>query len=190
MRLPALIAALVLGAGATLAAEGWHWSIPDWLPPPPVPDDNPMTAAKVDLGRHLFYDARLSADGTVACASCHDQAMGFAVGRTTAIGLGGTLGHRNAPGLANVGYLPVLTWGNPLIDTLERQALIPMFGTAPVEMGGAGQEQVIFDRLSADPHLQRGLCRCLPPPPRAGPVHDHPRTGRLSAHAHRGKLPL
>ena len=151
MRAPLAVAALAFLAGAALAADGWHWAIPAWLPPPPVPADNPMTEAKVALGRHLFYDARLSLDGTVACASCHDQAKGFSDGRETAIGIQGAEGRRNAPGLANVAYLPVLTWGNPLITSLEQHALIPMFGTAPVEMGGAGAEKAIFDRLAADP---------------------------------------
>ncbi len=152
MRAPLALVALAFVAGAALAAEDWHWAIPAWLPPPPVPADNPMTDAKVDLGRHLFYDARLSLDGTVACASCHEQSKGFSDGRVTAIGIQGTEGRRNAPGLANVAYLPVLTWGNPLITSLEQHALIPMFGTAPIEMGGEGAEKAIFDRLATDPY--------------------------------------
>ena len=148
----ALLATLALCAGVATAADGWRWSIPDWLPAPVVPEDNPMSQAKVDLGRHLFYDARLSADSTVACASCHDQARGFSDGRATAIGIGGAEGARNAPGLANVAYLPVLTWGNPLIGSLEQHALIPMFGTAPVEMGAAGREKALFAAIAADPY--------------------------------------
>lgn len=165
MRAALLAAALALGAGAALAAEGWQWSIPDWLPPPPVPEDNPMTAARVDLGRHLFHDARLSADGTVACASCHVQAMGFADGRRVGVGLAGTVGIRNAPGLANVGYLPVLTWGNPLIDSLERHALIPMFGTSPVEMGSAGLEAEVMARLAVDPYYAGAFPAAFPDRP-------------------------
>lgn len=165
MRKSLLAAALALGAGAAGAAEGWQWSIPDWLPPPPVPEDNPMGAAKVDLGRHLFHDARLSADGTVACASCHVQAMGFADGRAVGIGIAGTVGIRNAPGLANVGYLPVLTWGNPLIDSLERHALIPMFGTPPLEMGSAGQEAAVMARLAEDPYYAGAFPAAFPDRP-------------------------
>ncbi len=158
----ALVTALALCAGAALAADGWHWSIPDWLPAPRVPEDNPMSAAKVDLGRHLFYDARLSADGSVACASCHEQALGFADGRATAIGIDGETGTRNAPGLANVAYLPVLTWGNPMIESLEQHALIPMFGTSPVEMGGAGKETAIFAAISADPYYATAFPAAFP----------------------------
>lgn len=159
---PALTVALALVAGAALADDGWRWSIPDWLPPPPVPEDNPMSAAKVDLGRHLFYDARLSADGTVACASCHDQARGFTDGRATAVGIGGETGQRNAPGLANVAYLPVLTWANPMLDRLEVHALIPMFGTSPLEMGAAGQEAAIFATLAADPYYATAFPQAFP----------------------------
>lgn len=153
---------LALVASTALADEGWRWSIPDWLPPPPVPDDNPMSAAKVDLGRHLFYDARLSADGTVACASCHDQAKGFSDGRTTAVGIGGEVGQRNAPGLANLGYLPVLTWANPMLDRLELHALIPMFGTSPLEMGAAGLESRLFATIAADPYYAEAFPLAFP----------------------------
>ena len=156
------MAALALIAGVALAADVWRWSIPDWLPAPRVPDDNPMSAASVELGRHLFYDARLSADGTVACASCHDQAKGFADGRATSVGIGGAKGARNAPGLANVAYLPVLTWGNPMIDSLEGHALIPLFGTSPLEMGAAGQEQAIFAALAADPYYAKAFPAAFP----------------------------
>jgi cytochrome c peroxidase len=141
---------LVTAAHAA-AGEPFRWPLPAWMPPPPVPEDVTMTPALVDLGRHLFYDARLSADGTVACASCHVQALAFTDGRPFAEGVHGTPGKRNSPSLANVGYMPTLTWANPHFTTLEFQALTPMFGTEPVEMGLAGQEAVLFARLDADP---------------------------------------
>ena len=166
MRRLALGAAVSLMAGAALAlADGYVWPLPAWMPPPPVPADNPMSAAKVELGRHLFYDARLSADGTVACASCHDQARAFTDGRTTAIGIHGTQGAKNAPSLANAGYFPVLTWANPHMTTLEFQALVPIFGEAPEEMGAAGREDEIFARLAADPVYQAGFAAAFPDQP-------------------------
>lgn len=134
---------------AILAA--FRWPMPAWMPPPPVPEDITMTPELVDLGRHLFYDARLSADGRIACASCHQQALAFSDGRRVAVGAHGTEGRRNAPSLANVGYMPTLTWANPHVTTLEFQALLPLFGTEPVEMGLAGQEAALFARLAADP---------------------------------------
>ncbi len=147
-RLAALLAPALIAAGPALA---WSWDIPAWLPPPAVPADNPMTAAKVELGRRLFYDARLSVDGTVACASCHAQERGFTDGRVTGEGVGGAQGRRNAMALGNAAYMPTLGWANPTTTSLERHALIPIFGEAPVEMGMAGREAALFARLAADP---------------------------------------
>ncbi len=146
---------LALASGLAMVRAGdtpaYRWAIPAWLPPPPVPADNPMTPAKVELGRHLFYDARLSRDGTIACMSCHLPEHGFADRRPLAVGIGGAKASRNAMGLTNVGYLPVLTWANPNLKSLEFQALIPIFGEHPVEMGMAGRETALFARLRADP---------------------------------------
>ena len=55
--------------------DAFRWPMPAWMPPPPVPEDITMTPDLVDLGRHLFYDARLSVDGQTACASCHQQEL-------------------------------------------------------------------------------------------------------------------
>ncbi|WP_068306729.1 methanobactin export MATE transporter MbnM [Pararhodobacter sp. CCB-MM2] len=146
-------------------AQAWVWTLPSWMAAPPVPADVVMTDALVDLGRHLFYDARLSSDGTIACASCHQQSAGFSDGRVTAIGVDGTEGRRNAPGLANVGYMPTLTWVNPHFDTLEFQALTPLFGTDPDEMGNAGREATMFAGLSADPYYEVAFPRAFPDRP-------------------------
>jgi cytochrome c peroxidase len=159
------VAGLALAAPLTLAAEPYSWPIPAWMPAPPVPDDNPMSTAKVELGRHLFYDARLSADGTVACVSCHVQDRAFTDGREVPIGINGTPGIRNAPGLANVGYLPLLTWANPHMDSLEFQALMPLFGDNPDEMGNNGQEAALFARLAADTYYQTAFAAAFPDRP-------------------------
>ena len=71
--------------------KAWLWDLPKGFPVPRVPADNPMTVAKVELGRHLFYDARLSVNGTQSCASCHKQELAFTDGR--AVGLGATWGN-------------------------------------------------------------------------------------------------
>jgi cytochrome c peroxidase len=159
------VAGLALAAPLTLAAEPYSWPIPAWMPAPPVPDDNPMSTAKVELGRHLFYDARLSADGTVACVSCHVQDRAFTDGREVPIGINGTPGIRNAPGLANIGYLPLLTWANPHMDSLEFQALMPLFGDNPDEMGNNGQEAALFARLAADTYYQTAFAAAFPDRP-------------------------
>jgi cytochrome c peroxidase len=176
---------LILGASAVLAAvflprdevpvettaarptilDAFRWPMPAWMPPPPVPDDITMTPELVDLGRHLFYDARLSVDGQTACASCHQQELAFSDGRPVGVGAHGTVGHRNSPSLANVGYMPTLTWANPHFTTLEFQALVPMFGTEPVEMGMAGQEEALFARLAADPYYAEAFPASFPDRP-------------------------
>ncbi len=154
MRCGRFLALLFAFAGAGIAQaqppEAYRWQLPSWLPPPAVPADNPMSKAKVDLGRHLFYDKRLSLDGSMSCASCHQQARAFTEARATSMGVTGEQHSRNAMSLANVAYLPVLTWANPLLRKLEHQVLIPMFGEAPVEMGLAGREQALFGRLASD----------------------------------------
>lgn len=163
---PLVMACLALsGAGG----QAWFWDLPAWVPPPLVPPDNPMTPAKVELGRHLFHDPRLSADGSLSCASCHHQDKAFTDGLATAAGVTGERGTRSAMGLANVAYLPTLTWANPQLTSLEVQALIPLFGEHPVEMGMAGREQELFNRLQADARYQHLFARAFPAEARLGP---------------------
>lgn len=131
--------------------SAWAWALPPGFPTPVVPDDNPMSAAKVELGRHLFYDIRLSGNGTQSCASCHEQARAFTDGRALAEGSTGAMHPRNAQTLANVVYNATLTWANPGLVELERQIVIPMFGDAPIELGIAGYEDEVLARFSADP---------------------------------------
>lgn len=144
---------LAVAAFVALTAQqaAYRWQIPEWLPPPVVPADNPMSEAKVELGRHLFYDRRLSRDGSMSCATCHQQARAFADDRSTPSGITSERHPRNSMSLANVGYLPVLTWANPAVTRLEHQALIPLFGETPVEMGLAGAEIELFARITAEP---------------------------------------
>lgn len=159
LALRVLIVAVALGCAP---ARAYDWGLPRWVPEPVVPADNPMTAAKVELGRFLFYDTRLSSDGTVSCATCHQQARAFTDGRARPVGVHGTPGVRSAMGLANVAYLPVLTWANPTQRRLETQALVPLFGSRPVEMGLEGQEQALFARLRADPSYRERFARAFP----------------------------
>jgi cytochrome c peroxidase len=129
----------------SLASTSWVWSLPTGMPAPRVPTANPMSTAKADLGRHLFYDTRLSGNGTQACASCHQQDKAFTDGRARAVGSTGEGHPRNAQGLANVAYHPTLTWANPGQTSLEQQMQVPLFGTSPVEMGinDANQDAVL-----------------------------------------------
>lgn len=156
-----VIAVLLLGIGGA-HAEDYVWRIPEWLPKPAVPQGNAMSMAKVELGRHLFYEKRLSLDGTFSCATCHRQELAFTDGRARSVGVTGEIHPRSAMSLANVAYNPVLTWANPLLKMLENQALVPMFNEQPVEMGLTGREPVVLALLNADP-LYRELTKAAFP---------------------------
>jgi cytochrome c peroxidase len=102
------------------------------------------------LGRRLFYDTRLSINQTTSCASCHQQALAFTDGRPRAVGATGELHPRASMSLVNAAYLSRLTWANPLLEHLEDQALTPMFGDQPLEMGLGGHEDLLVDLLRSD----------------------------------------
>ena len=130
------------GGGGSTASDvsasspaAWTWALPSGFPTPAVPGDNLMSAAKVDLGRFLFYDKRLSGNGTQACAGCHFQDKAFTDGLAVSRGSTGEFTARNAQPLGNVAYNPTLTWANPSLVVLERQMEVPLFGETPVEMG-------------------------------------------------------
>lgn len=144
------LALLVLGCGPE-SPPPYEWDLPPGFPVPRVPEDNPMSEAKVELGRFLFYDTRLSGNQTQSCASCHQQALGFTDGRPNGIGSTGEVHPRSAMGLTNIAYAARLTWANPVLDLLEQQAMAPMFGEAPVELGLSGLEAELIARLERDP---------------------------------------
>jgi cytochrome c peroxidase len=91
----------------------------------PVPEDNPLTVEKIELGRRLFSDRRLSRDRTIACASCHDPARAFSDRRAKAVGVFGRQGRRNAPALINRGYGRAFFW-DARASSLEEQVLKPI----------------------------------------------------------------
>ncbi|MDY0071641.1 MAG: di-heme enzyme [Thauera sp.] len=137
---------------AIAATTIWSWSLPTHVPEPRVPENNPMSAAKVELGRRLFYDTRLSGNGTMSCASCHQQQRAFTDGRPLSVGSTGERTHRNALGLANSAWHATYNWANPALVSLEQQMEIPLFGDDPIEMGvNDANRQEILDRLRNDP---------------------------------------
>jgi cytochrome c peroxidase len=97
-----------------------------------IPPDNPQAPDKITLGEKLFFDGRLSADGTVACSTCHDPARAFTDGRPTSIGINGRVGQRNAPTILNALYNKSQFWDGR-VKTLEEQAALPIVN--PNEMG-------------------------------------------------------
>jgi len=131
------------------------WHLPAGFPRPQVPADNPMTEAKVELGRYIFYDKRLSGNGTFSCESCHFQDKAFTDGKALAIGATGQTHPRNSQSLVNIGYYSALTWANPVVTELERQHLVPMFGEFPVELGMTGHEEEVLNRFKTDSMYQR-----------------------------------
>lgn len=136
---------------ATYVKSDYPWDLPAWMPKPLDPRDNPTTPAKVELGRRLFYDTRLSVNRSRSCASCHRQELAFTDGLIVSPGALGHLTVRNSMSLANVAYAPVLTWSNPLLHTLEQQILVPLTGQEPVEMGMAGMDAELLSRLRDEP---------------------------------------
>ena len=149
------LALLVAIAGIVAACSAddstpWVWNLPAGFPSPVVPADNPLTQEKAELGRHLFYDVRLSGNETQSCASCHQQALAFSEDRRTAVGSTGEAHRRNSMTLVNVAYNSTYTWAHSGIDTLERQILIPLFGERPIELGATDNEQEILARLRDD----------------------------------------
>jgi cytochrome c peroxidase len=97
-----------------------------------IPTDNPQTPEKVALGQQLFFDAHLSADGTIACSTCHDPARAFTDGKAVSAGIGGRVGQRNSPTILNALYNTTQFWDGRAV-TLEQQAALPIVNS--VEMG-------------------------------------------------------
>lgn len=131
VRLAPLAAAgwLVLAACAACAAE--PGSVPAGLKPLSVPANNPQSALKVELGKQLYFDKRLSRDNSIACASCHDPKKGWSNDERFATGVRGQVGGRSAPSIINAAYYPLQFWDGRA-DELEGQALGPIQN--PIEM--------------------------------------------------------
>lgn len=168
------------GSGADPTPDGeWVWDLPAGIPVPRVPADNPMSVEKVELGRHLFHDVRLSGNLTQSCATCHVQALGFTDGRPRGVGSTGEIHPRGSMALANIAYASTLTWANPNLTRLEDQALLPLFGDDPVELGMGGREEELLDRLRAEPVYRRLFPAAFPG--EADPFSIHSITRALAA---------
>ncbi|MEX2188991.1 MAG: cytochrome c peroxidase [Pirellulales bacterium] len=135
-RIPCLL--LLLASAATTspattspAAAAEAVKPPAGLAALPVPSDNPLTEAKIELGKQLYFDPRLSRDNTVSCASCHDPAKGWSNGEAVATGIGGQKGGRSAPTIVNSAYQHFQFWDGRAAE-LEGQALGPIQN--PIEM--------------------------------------------------------
>jgi cytochrome c peroxidase len=134
----ALIVGILAAAPTSLAAID---QVPLGLTPVPVPAANPLTDAKVALGKELFFEPGLSSNGTVSCASCHVPSLAFADRLPLSKGVKGYVGLRNAPTIFNVAYSPRLMWDGRALG-LEDQSLYPLMH--PREMSSTPQRAVEF----------------------------------------------
>jgi len=156
---------LALCLGVRASADDYKWNLPEGFGPPPVPTSNPMTTAKVELGRYLFYDQRMSGNGKQACASCHMQRFAFTDRRPRAIGSTGQIHPRSSMSLVNVAYSKTLTWSNPNLTTLEDQMRVPIFGTNPVELGLDTDGATFLKIARSDKRYQELFQRAYPSDP-------------------------
>jgi cytochrome c peroxidase len=107
---------------------------PDYFPAEQaMPADNPLTTQGVELGRMLFYEKKLSLDGTISCASCHQQQKAFTDGRQFSPGVAGKLGTKNAMALANMHWQNRFFWDGRATN-LEEQAIIPIEDTLEMNL--------------------------------------------------------
>ncbi|MHC5110307.1 MAG: cytochrome-c peroxidase [Planctomycetota bacterium] len=117
------------------------------LPPVPVPDDNPQTEAKIELGKLLFFDPRLSADQSISCSTCHAPNRGWADGRQLARGLGGKTLARHTPTILNTAYNPSQFWDGRS-PSLEAQASELIMSSSAMNME---TEDLLIERLRSIP---------------------------------------
>ncbi|HEY8509276.1 MAG TPA: cytochrome c peroxidase [Steroidobacteraceae bacterium] len=131
-------------------AQAYEWDLPRGFPVPDVPADNPMSEAKVALGRRLFCEPRLSVTKQHSCASCHDPAKSFTDGRRVGVGATGAELKHNSMALVNVAYNVSFGWQKPKVRSLEVQMLEPLLTEHPVELGLRGREDEVSAALSRD----------------------------------------
>jgi cytochrome c peroxidase len=148
-----LVAGMLVGPGSVpseaIAAEAEaEPKVPFGLPPVYFPEDNPYSAAKVELGRLLYFDKRLSTDNTVSCATCHSPAKGYTDGAPVSTGINGQKGGRSAPTVINRAYSTRQFWDGRA-PSLEAQAVGPIAN--PIEMTNLKSEKAahgaVVDRL-------------------------------------------
>jgi len=172
MKLPVVIAAALL-ASLVVAADAatYDWQLPRGFTEPAVPADNPMSTAKVALGRRLFFEPKLSVTGKFSCASCHAPERAFADQRGVSIGATGAALPLNAIALVNVAYNVSYGWSKPAVRSLEAQMLEPLLNDHPVEMGMKGREQRVLAELAADESYAGAFAAAFPAEP--APTFEH-----------------
>lgn len=123
--------------------------IPEHFPAPETDDTAPVNRNIVEYGRHLFHDFRLSFNGTRSCGVCHEAKKGWTDGFVRSVGATNEVASHNSLSVANVLWREKLTWADPGLERLEDQLQIPWFGHDPIELGMAGQEELLIERLES-----------------------------------------
>ena len=136
-KLGLLISALALAGATTISVAGEWQALPDKAP---EPTDNPTTTEKVELGKILYHDPRLSSSGTVSCASCHNIMAGGEDNRSGSVGVKAQIGGRSAPTVWNSAFNATQFWDGRA-PSLEAQAKGPV--TNPIEMGMKSWDDVV-----------------------------------------------
>jgi len=128
----------------------YSFQLPDGVPLPNIPEGKEVTVERVELGKRLFFDTRLSRDSSISCSSCHLQDAAFADHNPISIGVEGRIGFRNSPTLTNIGYHPYYfkEGGNP---SLESQAFGPIEEHSEMDFRAAS----IGDRMEGDAEIQK-----------------------------------
>ena len=116
-----------------------------------IPPDNPQTPEKISLGQRLFFDRRLSVDGTVSCSTCHDPARAFTDRKPASVGIQGRVGQRNAPTILNAPYNKTQFWDGR-VNTLEEQAALPIVNS--VEMGHPSVDAAVAQIVTVEEYQQ------------------------------------
>lgn len=122
---------------------------PSYFPPPVDYSDNPLTEEGIDLGRHLFYDPRLSKDSTQSCASCHFQTFNFSDTAQFSTGVDGIKGDKNAMAIVNLAWQSTFFWDGRE-ESMENQAIEPVIN--PIEMHETWEN--VIEKLKRDPVYQ------------------------------------
>ena len=142
-----VVAVFAVAPAAGQASRPYRSTVPKGLDLfVPVPDANPLTQAKISLGRRLFFDSLLSRDETRACGTCHDPRKAFTDGRALSVGVFGRLGTRSVPTLINRVYGTSFFWDGRT-SSLEHQVLRPVEDSLEMDMTVAE----VVARLERDP---------------------------------------
>ena len=171
IKLRSLVSVIALASISSLAsATNWQ-ALPTKAP---APADNPTTAAKVELGKQLYHDPRLSSTGTVSCASCHNTMLGGEDNRAGSMGVHGQVGGRSAPTVWNAAFNKVQFWDGRA-PSLEAQAAGPV--TNPIEMGMKSWDDVVV-RLKAIEGYQVGFIEAF----KNGEISEENATKAIAAY--------